>query len=387
MKKNLILCIAAVLSALSFLNGQEKAQFDKNFREAKVGKLEVHYYNALNKPFELNGFPWRRADGELNRLPETANNKNINGYARYAAPHTSGGTVRFRTDSPYMTIRASYRAFCDMNHMPRSGSGGFDLYMVGDDGKEVYLSSVRPGPGGKDLELRFNNVAGGKVRDYTVYMPLYSGVTAMEIGLKPGSKLLEPRPQKITKPIVFYGSSITHGGCASRPANSYTTMLCRAVDAPQINLGFSGGAKGETVMAEAIAKLDMAVFVYDYDYNAPNAAHLLKTHEPFFQIIRKAQPDLPVIILSRCSQMTDERRNAVKRTYDNAVKAGDKKVWFIDGSELFGDAGQNLCTVDGCHPNDLGFYMMYQRVLPVLKEALENSPEQKRGFWSWLWCW
>ena len=57
---------------------------------------------------------------------------------------------------------------------------------------------------------------------------------------------------------------------------------------------FRGGAKGETVMAEAIAKLDMAVFVYDYDYNAPNAAHLLKTHEPFFQIIRKAQPDLPV---------------------------------------------------------------------------------------------
>ena len=75
MKKILILCIAAVLSALSFLNGQEKAQFDKNFREAKVGKLEVHYYNALNKPFELNGFPWRRADGELNRLPETANKK------------------------------------------------------------------------------------------------------------------------------------------------------------------------------------------------------------------------------------------------------------------------------------------------------------------------
>ena len=124
----------------------------------------------------------------------------------------------------------------------------------------------------------------------------------------------------------------------------------------------------------------MAVFVYDYDYNAPNAAHLLKTHEPFFQIIRKAQPDLPVIILSRCSQMTDERRNAVKRTYDNAVKAGDKKVWFIDGKELFGEPGQNFCTVDGCHPNDLGFYMMYQRVLPVLKEALENSPEQKRGF-------
>ena len=123
-------------------------------------------------------------------------------------------------------------------------------------------------------------------------------------------------------------------------------------------------------MAEAISKLEMSLFVMDYDYNAPNAEHLLKTHEKFFQIIRKAQPDLPIIILSRCSLMQDARRDAVKRTYDNAVKAGDKKVWFIDGDELFGEAGANFCTVDRCHPNDLGFYMMFRRVLPVVKAAL-----------------
>lgn len=367
MKKIFAVCIAAF--SLFCVNGQEKEQFDKNFREVKVGNLTVHYYNALKKPFELNGFPWRRADGTLNRLPEGLDPKKINGYARYASHHTPGGTIRFRTDSPYMTIRAAYRAFSDMSHMPRSGSGGFDLYRIGDDGKEVYVSSVRPG-NGKDLELRFSNVSGGKIHDYTIYLPLYSGVANVEIGVKPGSEVLEPLPQKIKKPVVFYGSSITHGGCASRPANAYTTMLCRAVDAPQINLGYSGGARGETILADEIAKLEMSVFVYDYDYNAPNAAHLLKTHEPFFQIIRKAQPDLPIIILSRCSNMEDARRDAVKRTYDNAIKAGDKKVWFIDGKELFGEPGQNFCTVDGCHPNDLGFYMMYKRILPVLKEAL-----------------
>lgn len=368
MKKIIAAC--AVVLCLFCLNGQEKEQFDRNFREAKVGDLEVHYFNALNKPFELNGFPWRRADGTLNRLPEGLDPKKINGYARYASHHTPGGTIRFRTDSPYMTIRATYRSFSDMSHMPRSGSGGFDLYSIDDNGREVYLSSVRPGIGGKPLEQRFQNVTGGKAREYTVYLPLYSGVVSVEIGLKPGSKLENPLPQKIRKPIVFYGSSITHGGCASRPANAYTTMLCRAVDAPQINLGYSGGARGEAVLAEEIAKLEMSVFVYDYDYNAPNAAHLLKTHEAFFRIIRKAQPDLPIIILSRCSKMEDARRDAVKKTYDNAVSAGDKKVWFIDGKELFGEAGQNFCTVDGCHPNDLGFYMMYQRILPVLKEAL-----------------
>ena len=184
---------------------------------------------------------------------------------------------------------------------------------------------------------------------------------------------MPPDPQKIGKPIVFYGSSITQGGCASRPANNYTTMLCRAVDAPQINLGFSGSAKGEIALAEAIGKLDMAVFVLDYDYNAPSAEHLAKTHEPFFKAVRKANPDVPVIMLSKCSWISPARRDIIKKTYDNAVRGGDKNVWFIDGQELFGEPGQNMCTVDHCHPNDLGFYMMYRRVLPVLLEALKSQ--------------
>ena len=262
-----------------------------------------------------------------------------------------------------------------MSHMPRSGSAGFDLYTVGDDGRELYLTTIQPRPENrsKTLEQRFNNVPGGKMRSYTVYLPLYSGVKNLEIGVKPGSKVLPPDPQKIGKPIVFYGSSITQGGCASRPANNYTTMLCRAVDAPQINLGFSGSAKGEIALAEAIGKLDMAVFVLDYDYNAPSAEHLAKTHEPFFKAVRKANPDVPVIMLSKCSWISPARRDIIKKTYDNAVRGGDKKVWFIDGQELFGEPGQNMCTVDHCHPNDLGFYMMYRRVLPVLLEALKSQ--------------
>ena len=117
----------------------------------------------------------------------------------------------------------------------------------------------------------------------------------------------------------------------------------------------------------------MAVFVLDYDYNAPSAEHLAKTHEPFFKAVRKANPDVPVIMLSKCSWISPARRDIIKKTYDNAVRGGDKKVWFIDGQELFGEPGQNMCTVDHCHPNDLGFYMMYRRVLPVLLEALKSQ--------------
>ena len=128
----------------------------------------------------------------------------------------------------------------------------------------------------------------------------------------------------------------------------------------------------ENIMAKA-KKLDMAVFVLDYDYNAPSAEHLAKTHEPFFKAVRKANPDVPVIMLSKCSWISPARRDIIKKTYDNAVRGGDKNVWFIDGQELFGEPGQNMCTVDHCHPNDLGFYMMYRRVLPVLLEALKSQ--------------
>ena len=140
-----------------------------------------------------------------------------------------------------------------------------------------------------------------------------------------------------------------------------------------VNLGFSGNAKGEPKMAELIASLDMSVFVYDYDYNAPTAEHLAKTHEPFFKIIRKAQPNLPIIMLSRVSYASDERANIVKQTYENAKKAGDKNVWFIDGRDLFKDLPFALLTVDHCHPNDLGFYVMYKNVMPAIKEALKKS--------------
>lgn len=379
MTKGVFLTVAVTLAAVSSLCGSDSvAKIDKNFRAVTIGKKQkVNFFNAFAKPCEVTGFPWWDGKNGPYRIPAGFTFKEVNRGVLTLAHHSSGGAVRFVTNSPFIALRAVYKRFSDMNHMPRSGSGGFDLYSVDEKGNEVYVSTINPGrvndkkPLVQLFKYRMPNQKAPRL--YTIYLPLYSGVKELEIGIAPDAQMLPPPPQKISKPILFYGSSITQGGCASRPANNYTTMLCRAVDAPQINLGFSGSAKGETAMAEAISKLDLTLFVMDYDYNAPNAAHLLKTHEKFFQIIRKAQPELPIIILSRCSLMQDARRDAVKRTYDNAVKAGDKKVWFVDGSELFGEAGQNYCTVDRCHPNDLGFYLMFRRLLPVVKAALNTG--------------
>ncbi|MEG1980076.1 MAG: SGNH/GDSL hydrolase family protein, partial [Victivallaceae bacterium] len=152
----------------------------------------------------------------------------------------------------------------------------------------------------------------------------------------------------------------------------------RAVDAPQINLGFSGCGRGEFGVAKAIAGLDLSCFVMDYDHNAPSAEHLEATHEKFFQIIRERNPQLPIIIITKCDiwrhigyEVNSQRREVIRRTYDNAVAAGDKNVYFIDGETLFGTVNRNECTVDTCHPNDLGFYRMFEHILPTLRRALK----------------
>ena len=117
----------------------------------------------------------------------------------------------------------------------------------------------------------------------------------------------------------------------------------------------------------------MSLFVYDYDHNAPNAAHLAKTHELFFKHIRKVHPELPILILTMPKETyTDEkeRREIIFQTYKNAVDAGDKNVYFIDGESYFGATDRYCCSIDGIHPNDLGFYRMAQVIEPKIREIL-----------------
>ena len=353
-------------------------RIDRNFAQEKIGDLPVCFVNVLDTaPFELTGFPWRKPGGKLLRLPEELVNEPspVNSGARYLASNTSGGAIRFRTDSRYIALRADLSIFPhDMDHMPRTGSSGFDLYLRGSDGRWFFRCGAGPGPGELKKGSRFEVMLGKpwekrEMREYILNLPLYNGVGKLELGFEPEAAVAAPTPWRIPKPILFYGSSITQGGCASRPGNQYTTLLCRELDAPQINLGFSGSGKGEPAMAEAIAQLDLAAFVMDYDHNAADAEYLQMTHERFFKIVRQARPELPILILS--GNLSPERTKIIKQTYENAVAAGDKHVYFIDGATFFADfPDRNQPTVDGTHPTDLGFYFMYRTILPVLKEAL-----------------
>lgn len=351
------------------------SEIDSNFKIEELGGKKYKFHDFTQKPFALCGFAWYDKEHKLRRFPENViTDPTVNNGAKHLSRHTSGGMIRFKTDSKSIAVRATLLSSGDMSHMARSGSSGFDLY-TGSGSNKKYVKTAMPKANSDKVETVLFNAPKAEMREFTINLPLYNGIKELAIGLDPECKIEEPSPFKYQKPVVFYGSSITQGGCASRPGNDYPHILSRWLDFELVNLGFSGSAKGEPAVAEAIAALDPEALIIDYDHNAPSAEHLEKTHEKFFRIIREKHPDLPIVIISRPGEYgpTDQRFMIIKKTYDNAVAAGDRHVYMVPGYTLFGTKDRDACTVDGCHPNDLGFMRMAETVRPVLEKALQKE--------------
>lgn len=345
---------------------KDVAIVDPNFAiETAIERENLCFYDAEETPFQIYGI--FRENEYFRRIPEDIARKVSPGvYVLHT--HSAGGRVRFVTDSPYVAIKTIYEPEKN-SHFALTGSAGFDMY---EDicGENRYLGTFIPPFDVKDGYEGVVDFSEWKERSITINFPLYSSVKKLYIGLKKDATLKMAMDYAIKRPVVFYGSSITQGGCASKPGSSYESILSQKFDFDYINLGFSGNAKGEQEMVDYIKGLDMSVFVMDYDFNAPNAEHLSRTHSKMFETIRSAQPELPIIIMSRPSYYLtkpgEERRKIIENTYLEAVKRGDRNVYFLDGPKLM-ELVKDNGTVDGCHPTDSGFYSMAQAIGTVLE--------------------
>lgn len=352
-------------------------EIDSNLGAQRIGDELIHFFNAFEAPFVLEGFPWSAPGESLYRLPKHFSLNEVNEGQLRLAHHTSGGAIRFATDARYLALRATLHESCDMDHMPLTGSMGFDLFR-GRGSDAIHVATVKPQRDQLELEaIIFGNEEG--MQEWLINLPLYSGVESLEIGLSPDASIQIPAFHQIEAPVLFYGSSITQGACASRPGNAYPAMLCRELDVELINLGFAGSAHGELPLAAAIGDLKLSAFVMDYDHNPATVEPLRATHEKFFKAVREKQPELPILLISRCdfwdyknTAACRERREVIHTTWRNARARGDLNVFFIDGEQLFGATHRTWCTVDTCHPNDLGFYKIFEQVLPTLRIALSQ---------------
>lgn len=344
----------------------------------------MKFYDAHQPPFSLHGLVqepgYRRLSEQMlcGLRPALA----------HLALQTSGGRIRFATDAREMVIRITLSDTVLKTHMTPLNMAGMELYS-GSGPTFRRVAFLRPQALGAGT-LPFEKLDGyGICRDtehtvaldgcmhiYTLYLPIFTGVEKVEIGLPEEALLHSAPPFAVNKPVVFYGSSITHGACAGRPSLTWPARVCAALDADFINLGFAGNALGDEAVARYIAGLSMSAFVMDYDWNAPTPEHLQNTHRPFFEIIRQKNPDLPVLLISRFdsgrtpAEDTSARFDVIRRTYESARQSGDDRVWLLDGRTFFAPDERDLCLMDFTHPNDYGFHRMAQAVLPTLAQML-----------------
>lgn len=345
-------------------------KIDKNFIvETKIEREGLHFYDAEQEPFQIYGI-FREGD-RFRRMPETIA-RTVNEGVGVLHTNTAGGRLRFKTNSKFIAINTQ---MCDIYrgpHFALSGCAGFDLYEK-TGGTQQYIGTFMPPYDLKDGYESIIDLPTAELREITINFPLYSGIKKLYVGLDENATLLPADEYKITKPVVYYGSSITQGGCASKPGSSYQSILSSHLDCDYINLGFSGSARGESEIVDYINTLDMSIFVLDYDHNAPTLEHLKNTHERFFKQIREKHPSLPIIIMSRpqfnlsCDDL--ERLNIIRTTYENAIKSGDKNVYILDGKQLMALVGRNG-TVDNCHPTDSGFLSMANAIEPIMRQIL-----------------
>lgn len=361
-------------------------KIDKNFDTSFVVPEDLEWFSVREAPFVTFGVTYSEEEGLYRRMPrEDADAVSVRVSSLSCC--TAGGRVRFVTDSPYLAVRVEEPFGAPAPHMTVAGRCGVAVFYNGRFLTTVMpsyaqLSSADPSHGG-DGRVVFDGIKSpylgeGECYEAELFLPLYSAVNAIYVGVQRGSALKAPKPYRTEKPVLFYGSSITQGGCAAKPGDDYVNRLSRMLDTDVVNLGFSGAALAEESMIDYLAAQDPSVFVMDYDHNAPTPEHLQKTHYALYKRVREAHPTLPIVVMMmptiegyQTRPKNAPRREIIFETVRRAREEGDENLYLIDcygcfGAEVNGECG----TVDSVHPDSLGFLRMAERVYPVLKNLL-----------------
>lgn len=311
----------------------------------------------------VEGKGWSDTARYYDRLPARAEGK-VRPPVWSLSRHSAGMLVRFETDAA--NLHARYELLSPnlaMPHMPATGVSGLDLYARDEKGRDRWLAITRPaaqkvtGP----LVSNVDPLPGNVPRLYTVYLPLYNGVETLEIGIPVGKSFRGVPPRK-EKPILFYGTSIMHGACASRTGMSISAILGRRLNRPVINLGFSGNGQMEPEVGALLAELDPAVYAIDCLPNMTADLVAART-EPLVRQLRAARPHTPILLVEdrtytyspfirSARERHETSRAAFRAAYGNLKKAGVPGLTYLEGDVLLGEDGEG--ATDGSHPNDMG---------------------------------
>ncbi len=373
--KRTLVASAAVLVALSAV--ADAAKYDPRMAlEKSVTEKGVRWIDGKLLPIE--GRMFDNVDNYYDRLPSNVTAK-VNGGVRAMRHHSAGMQFRFTTDSKKLHFKwVPYNPRLSMDHMPSTGVSGIDVYQQTPDGVWRYVKTGR-----------ITNAKGGSLTiDWTpgtpclVNLPLYNGVKSFSLGIDPNAKISSAPPHRgASKPVVFYGTSITHGGCASRPGLAFVNVVGRTLDVPVVNLGFSGSGVMEYEMSEHLAAIDASCYVLDClwnmgmtkadDVNNRRGRNVDENYEPFIRNLRAKRPNVPIVMAERCDvycRPQNSQDKFIRKLYEKLIAEGWTNLVYLPKDKMY--TGDLEGTVDGCHPNDWGMMSMGKAFSAGVAQAL-----------------
>ena len=349
--------------------------FDRN--------LDVQYVSVTNgmkwidgRALPIEGRAFDDVEHYYDRLPSNVTAK-VNAGVRYMKHHTAGMQFRFATDASKLRLRwTNYDKSVQLPHMPATAVSGLDVYRY-DAAQGLWLHHATGQV--KDAEK------GGSIAfDWTpgetclVNLPLYNGIREIALGLDPTNMVSAPPPRAsgVTKPVVFYGTSITQGAAASRPGMSFVNIVGRRLDVPVVNLGFSGCGRMELEMSEHLARIDASCYVLDCLWNMSvpwrTDGKVEENYEPFIRNLRRLRPNVPIVMAERCDVRMNEkdaRNDFIRALYDKLLKEGWTGLVYLPKSKMYVGDGEG--TVEGVHPNDWGMMSLAGAFGEAVKKALK----------------
>ncbi len=341
----------------------------------KVVEPKLEWHDVTTWAIEGRAWPDLPRLRWFDRFPAIAQGKvtdTVWGLSRDSA----GMMVRFKTDAT--TIWANYTLMKEKlagPNMTAIGASGIDLYARDSAGQWRWVGVTRPD--NKNVRQAIVAELAPGLREYAAYLPLYNGVEDLSLGVPPGAKF-EPLPPREAKPIVFYGTSITHGASASRPGMVHTAILGRRLERPVVNLGFSGNGRMDAAVGELLVKIDAAVYVIDCLPNM-DAAAVRQKCIPLVHQLRATRPNAPIVlvedrrntnswILPKRNQHHTDNHAALRECFATLQQEGVRRLYYLAGDNLLGPDDE--ASTDGSHPSDLGFVRQADQFEPVLRAAL-----------------
>lgn len=310
---------------------------------------------------------------------DTLNYPDIPSVVKTRLTRSAGLAISFKTNSKSIYAKWTTDSKWTSAGLTPVAHRGLDLY-IKKMGKWQFAGAAKPKSGSQESKAKIIDNLGGEELECLLYLPIYSEIKKLSIGVERGSSI-KAGDDPFKKRILVYGSSIVQGAGASRPGMAYTSRLSRATGLNFLNLGTAAVAKMEKTVAEMIANIDADAYLLDC---VPNSSPKEIRERAAFLItrIREKHPNAPIIVMQsviresgyfnkQLGEKVKQQNIAIKEEVQKLLDKGIDKLYFIAADDFLGKDHEG--TVDGTHPNDLGFDRMIEVIQPRLQDILKKD--------------